>query len=72
MVVVDRFELLRAMTVRQQKDVAGSVTRREEGNRAFQAGDLSTALAHYSRAALLALPDTQDLAAAFANRCRLA
>ena len=50
------------------KNQAASVEKREEGNQFFLAGDLQSAMVHYTRAVVLGQTNTAELAAAYANR----
>ena len=66
--VAERLELLRSMRSGGVKDAQQSKIRRETGNQHFLSGDLQTAMINYSRAVVLGENNSQELAAAFANR----
>ena len=64
----ERFELLRDMRLGGGKDNVQSTQRREAGNQFFLAGDLQSAMVNYTRAVVLGVENTTELASAFANR----
>ena len=64
----ERFALLRDMRLGGGKDTGQSTQRREAGNQFFLAGDLQSAMVNYTRAVVLGVENTPELASAFANR----
>ena len=60
--------MLRQMRLGSVKNPAASVEKREAGNQFFLAGDLQSAMVNYTRAVVLGQTNTNELAAAYANR----